>query len=179
VVDLEHRLGDYAELAAMEQALLAGEADESEKRLRSLERHLRTAIAAIGPIETELAQMIQATIRSIRFPRAVAEVGARSTGLFQQIADDYSESDDISHDKVQDLKRNYTMAHERAVHESTIGPPVSKDVEPPMEPVAPGEGLEDRPPRQELFLFEETVTLQTPNETDGDTEKLADNVELF
>jgi uncharacterized protein YfcZ (UPF0381/DUF406 family) len=179
VVDLEHRLGDYAELAAMEQALLAREADESEKRLRSLERHLRTAIAAIGPIETELARMIQGAIRSIRFPQAVAEVGARSTGLFQQIAADYSDSDTISHEKVQDLKRNYTMAHERAVHESTVALPLSKDAEPPMESVAPGEALEDRPPEEESLLFEETATLQAPNETDGDTEKLADNVELF
>jgi hypothetical protein len=80
---------------------------------------------------------------------------------------------------VQDLKRNYTMAHERAVHESTIAPPVSKDAEPPMEFVASGEGLEDRPPQEDSLLFEETATLQTPNETDGDTEKLADNVELF
>jgi len=175
VVDLEQRLGDYAELAEIEQTLLSGEARESENKLRRLEQDLRAAIAAMGPMEKELAETIQHTIRSIRFPEAVAEEGSRSTGLFEQIASQYSDSETISHRKVQDLKRNYTMQHERAVHESTVSTgsmPGQEEFGETDKSPDPGSQPESKL-RADGGISEES----SPLETDG--ERLADNVELF
>jgi len=179
VVDLEQRLGDFAELAEIEQALLAGEARESENKLRTLERDLRAALAAMGPLEKELAQTIQRAIRSIRFPEAVAKTGLRSTGLFEQIVSQYSDSDATSHRKVQDLKRNYTMQHERAVHESTVstesmfGREGAEEADKILDP-DPGSQPESKLPANEV-ISEGSSSPATREEG----EKLADNVELF
>ena len=179
VVDLEQRLGDYAELAEIEQALLSGEARESENKLRTLEQDLRAAIAAMGPMEIELAEAIRHAIRSIRFPAAVTEEGSRSTALFEQIARRYSDSKVLSHRKVQDLKRNYTMQHERAVHESTIstesmpGQEAAGEAGKILDP-DPGSQPESNPPANGEVLSEDSSSLE-----EGDEEKLADNVELF
>ncbi|HTR39047.1 MAG TPA: methyl-accepting chemotaxis protein [Bryobacteraceae bacterium] len=178
VVDLEQRLGDYAELAEIEQALLADEARESENKLRALEQHLRTALAAMGPMEKELAETIQHAVRSIRFPEAVTEEGSRSTGLFEQIASRYSDSKVISHRKVQELKRNYTMQHERAVHESTVSiesmPAQEVDGEADKSS-DPRPQSESESPANSAVLFEES----SPLEGGENGERLADNVELF
>lgn len=180
VVDLEQRLGDYAELAEMEQVLLSGEARESENKLRTLEQDLRGAIAAMGPMEKELAETIQHAIRSIRFPEAVTEEGSRSTRLFEQIASQYSDSNGMSHRKVQDLKRNYTMQHERAVHESTVSTesmPGQEDAEEADKILDfdPGSQPKSKLPANAEVLSEDSSSL----EPGGEGEKLADNVELF
>jgi len=180
VVDLEQRLGDYAELAEIEQALLSGEALESENKLRTLEQELRAAVAAMGPMEKELAETIQHAIRSIRFPEAVTEEGSRSTGLFEQIASQYSDSNVISHRKVQDLKRNYTMQHERAVHESTVSiesMPGQEDAEEVYKILDPHPAS---PPESKLAANAEVLSEDSSSlGTGGDEERLADNVELF
>ena len=150
VVDLQHRLGDYAELAAMEQSLLSGEAGDSETKLRAVEDELRKALTAIAPLEAELSGIIRSATAAIRFPAAVAAASTRSTVLFQEIADEYADATggpaEEPHQKLQALKSNYTMEHERAVHDAVIGafpPPAGENAEAPEE------------------------------------EKLADNVELF
>ena len=120
VIDLEQRLGDYSELAAMEQKVLSSEAADSEKKLHALRRELRESVTSIAPLEQQLSQNIRQAIHSIRFPAAAADAGARSMSLFRDIATQQPDSDAASHDKVQDLKRNYTMAHERDVHESSL-----------------------------------------------------------
>ncbi len=123
VVDLEQRLVDYSEVASTEQKVLASEASESERKLRTLEQNLRDAMTAIGPLEKELVDGIQTAIRSIRFPVAVQEARSRAIGLFERIAGLYSEADSDAHHKLEELKRNYTMAHERQVHESVVNMP--------------------------------------------------------
>jgi hypothetical protein len=157
VVELEQRLGDYSQLAAMEQALLTGEAGESESKLRTLEQDLRGAMAAMVPIERELADTIQRAKRCIRFPAAVAEAGTRSTGMFEQLAVDYPDPEG-AHRKVQDLKRNYTMAHERALHEAAIA----------SNAAAADSGDADNAPAP-----------AHTEEAHSGTEKAADGVELF
>jgi len=149
VVNLEQRLGDYSELARIEQKLLAEEAAQSEKKLRTLEKDLRAALAAIGPLEGELAHTIQQAIQSIRFPEAVAEAGARSTALFEWIAGNYSDSGSVSHHKVAKLTHNYTMEHEREVHESVLNAAPQMVAEPAP---APAETIpENLPGNVELF----------------------------
>jgi hypothetical protein len=125
VVDLEYRLEDYQELATQEQKLLGTEAAESGKKLSRLEQELRGALAAIGPLEKELSEIIHRATIGIRFPDAVAQASSRSTALFEEIARRYSDaghgSDAGAHHKVNALKQNYTMAHERIVHDSVVG----------------------------------------------------------
>lgn len=125
VEDLEQRLCDYRELAVMEQKLLADESSESEKKLRNLEQELRTALTAIGPLEKQLSETIRNGIAAIRFRDAVAEANSRSTALFEEIAREYSDikryAEAAPHHKLDALKQNYTMAHERVVHESIAG----------------------------------------------------------
>jgi hypothetical protein len=119
VVELEQRLGDYSELASMEHGVLSREAVESESRLRVLEQHLRAAMSAIQPVELRLAESIQAAIGSIGFPAEVARNRSRSVAFFGRMAGDRS-SADSAHHKLKDLKQNYTMAHEREIHESAV-----------------------------------------------------------
>ncbi len=178
VVDLEQRLGDYAEFAGIEQALLAGEARESENKLRTLERDLRTAIAAMGPMEKELAETIHHAVRSIRFPEAVKKEASRSTGVFEQIASQFSDSSLVLHRKVQDLKRNYTMQHERAVHESMVSTestPGQADAERDDECLNPAsQGVSKLRAGGEV-----QAETSCPPEAAGGREELAANVELF
>jgi hypothetical protein len=176
VVDLEQRLSDYRELATMEQSLLSNESAESEKKLHTLEQSLRSALSAIALLDRELSDTLRRTAGSIRFPDAVSKAGTRATALFEQIAVQYSDSgngaDGASHLKVQKLNRNYTMAHERVVHEAVIGTSTAQDSNPAVEPAAPFERKDDMP----VAKFEEGEP--TPNGATDD-EELADNVELF
>ncbi len=178
VIELEQRLGDYAELAQIERGLLAGEARESEKKLRTLEQDLKTQIAAMGPVEKELAETIRGAIRSIRFPQAVAEEGSRSTGLFEQIENQYSDAKVVLHRKVQDLKRNYTMQHERAVHESTVSfASATSRKEAEGRDKFSDAGLQ---PESEVRADGAALPEESSSpETGLNRERLADNVELF
>jgi hypothetical protein len=143
VTDLEQRLIDYRELATLERDQLSLESAESETKLRTLEQDLRVALSAIGSLDGELSDTIRRMTQSIRFPEAVAEASARSTALFDRIAVQYSDSDDDAketwHQKVEELKSNYTMAHERAVHEWVVEPASAE----PAQPVN-SEPLEER-----------------------------------
>jgi len=160
-VELESRLNDYRELAGMEQRLLDGEAGESRTKLQLLEQELRNALSAIGPLQTELSEAVQQATVLIRFPEAVAATSARSLRFFEQIASQYSDQRDgtqaTAHDGVRSLERNYTMAHERLVHEAAVGS------------LQPGEAISTPatvdPPREQV--------------NDKNEEQLADNVELF
>jgi hypothetical protein len=176
VVDLEQRLSDYHELAIMEQRLLSNESAESEKKLRTLEMSLRGALNAIVLLERELSETLRGTAESIRFPDAVSTTSARATALFEQIVLQYSDSsngaDVASHLKAQELNRNYTMAHERAVHEAVIGISTAVDDNPAAEPGGPFEGNDD------MLVAEFEEGDPTPNAV-ADDEVLADNVELF
>jgi len=183
VVDLEQRLGDYRELADMEQALLAREASESEEKLRCLERDLRGVVAAIGPLERELSQTIRRTSESVRFPEAVALARSRSTALFERIVDQYSDSNHDSaptaHHKVLELKNNYTMAHEHAVHASALETSAS----PPstFQPCLLSQGQMNgggQPAASREAPSSGEFQADDDNIADGD-DKLADNVELF
>jgi cell division protein FtsB len=171
VADLEQRLDDYQELATMEQALLSNESAEAEKKLRMLEQGLRNALGAIALLERDLSDTICSTTGSIRFPVAVSKARTRATALFEQIVRQYSESSDgtegASHSKVQELNRNYTMAHERAVHAAVVLTPGAEDFDPAAHP----EGHDDM-----LVPIEEGEA--TP-EGAIDDEELAGNVELF
>jgi hypothetical protein len=176
VVDLEQRLADHHDLADMERNLLAGEAGESEQKLGTLELELRNAVAAIRPLEQELSGTIRRVTECIRFPEAVAQASARSTALFEQIviqnSDTRGKHDMSAHHKVQELKRNYTMAHERNVHAFAVesGLALEKAVRPfeigpePANTVGPS-GEPDQPPAAHRITVEE--------------DDLADNVELF
>jgi hypothetical protein len=182
VVDLEQRLSDYTELAGIEQRLLASEAGESEGKLQILERELRNALTAIWPLQRELSETIHQATTSIRFPEAVKETSIRTTGFFEQIALQYSDGGShaqaIAHEKVRNLERNYTMAHERAVHEAAVGPPSARDIHPqernfelPLETNGPLPGHD---------VLERERTQPDPiQSSENDEEKLADNVELF
>ena len=164
VGELEQRLGDYGELAGMEQILLSSESVEAEKKLRALERDMRGALTAIGSLERELSETLYRTAGSIRFPEAVAKASARSTGVFEQIALEYCDAGNgapaAGHQKVRDLKRNYTMAHERAVHEGVAGTLEPLDAGSVEQPVEPAEPLSSQL-------------------SEAGEEELADNVELF
>jgi len=172
IVNLEQRLADYRELAVMEQEVLANEAGESAERLGALEDGLRRALTAIRPLERELSAAIHQGIEQIRFPAAVATAGRRSQSLFEQILGEYSdagkEEGEAGGDTVQALKRNYTMSHERVVHEWALAATAPTEPGPAGQGgAAPvGGGLGDSPPAP-------------PAEVDGREEKLADNVELF
>jgi hypothetical protein len=159
VIDLEQRLEDYRELADMEHALLAREAEESEKRLHAVEEQLRGAVAAIAPLERELGETIRRTTECIRFPEAVSQCRQRSTALFSHIVTQHSVSttgvDLVAHHKVEALKRNYTMANERDVHESAVEK-TNGELFPAAQSSAPPAG-----------------------EITGQDERLAENVELF
>lgn len=166
VVALEQRLADYRELAAMEQSLLSREAGESENKLRGLERELRSAVAAIEPLERELANTIGRAAACIRFPHAVAQASARSTAFFEQIIGRYSDSKRASetsaHRKVQDLTRNYTMSHERAVHEAVVENSVRRGT------AIIDDGVRDEPAEP-----------PSPERIEVHDERLPDNIELF
>jgi len=163
VVDLEHRLRDYRELALIEQNLLSKEAAESEQRLCGLEKNLRKALGAIGPLERELAQAICDSCAQIRFPARVSEVSARCTTFFEGLIREYGDPQHAAeaspHSKVEALKRNYTMAHERVVHEQAVDLPPAFTAERQLEPAPDELGA---------------AAIAGENE-----EKLADNVELF
>ena len=176
VVDLEQRLADYSELAAIEQKLLADEANEAEKKLHALDNELRTAIAAIGPVERELGGCIQRAIGSIRFPAAVAQRRAQSIAFFEQIAGSYAESRPTAHRKVQELKRHYTMVHERMVHESSVLGPEQSDGARTSEAFGYEMQTDPVPVANDRDSAEEPV--RGPRiESEG--EELAANVELF
>lgn len=169
VVDLEQRLRDYHELAIMEQSLLSNESAESEKKLRTLEKSLRSALSAIVLLERELSDTLRRTSEAIQFPDAVSKTSARATGLFEQITLQYSNSSNgangASHFKVEELNRNYTMAHERVVHEAVIGTSTALQINPGVEASVP---------------FESNDDILVAGFEEGDpTEDLADNVELF
>ena len=204
LVDLEQRLGDHGELAALERDLLMQEAQESEQKLRALEREVRSAVAGIGPLEGKLSDTIRQTTECIRFPEAVAGASARSIAFFKEMIFQHSSISHTKvafHHKIQELKSKYTMAHERHVHDLAF-----EDVE----AVGSGGGLHEMnnspDPDRLLREFSESVaaggeTLQpvpsvrpeiTGEELPGegaavpivagmevDDEKLADNVELF
>ncbi len=116
------------------------------------------------------------TAGSVRFPDAVTKTSARATALFEQIAIQYSDSiggtAGASHLKVQELNRNYTMAHERTVHEAVIGGSTVPDINPAVVPDASFERNDD------ILVagFEDGKPI--PNGATDD-EELADNVELF
>ena len=176
VVDLEQRLDDYRTLAALERDLLAGEAGESETKLRALKQELRRAVAAIGPLDRELSTTVRRATERIRFPEAVAEASARSLALFEQIVLECSDSERsteiAAHQKVRELKDNYTMAHEREVHESVVEDPVP--LQTALQPLAvrPAQENGDGP-------FEDAAESAPTEEIEANDEKLADNVELF
>jgi hypothetical protein len=176
VVNLEQRLSDYHELAIMEQSLLSNESAESEKKLRTLEKSLRSALSAIILLEEELSGTLRRTADSIRFPDAVSKTSARATALFEQIVLQYSNpsnsADGASHVKVEELNRNYTMAHERVVHEAVVGASTAVDIHTAVEPYAPFERNGD------MLVVGVDWGDPTPNGATDD-EELADNVELF
>ena len=176
VVDLEQRLSDYRELALIEQSLLSGESAESEKKLCALEQSLRSALGAIALLERELSATIRRTAESIRFPDAVSKASAHAIALFEQMALEYppsgSGTEAGSHHKVQELNRNYTMAHERVVHEAVAGTSTAVENDPAKDPGAPSERNDD------MLVAEFEDGDPTPNGATDD-EELADNVELF
>lgn len=175
VSDIEQRLGDYQELAVMEQELLASEAGQSQDRLQALEGKLRSGLAAIGPLERRLSETIKLAIGSIRFPETVAKARTSSTALFEGITSDAGPLDDDSegdaHLEIHELTHNYTMANEREIHELAIETDFSQGAA-----VAKWDGEfdvdeEPRPQRQEQTT--------TPDDTEPHEEKLPDNTELF
>jgi hypothetical protein len=186
LVDLEQRLGDHGELAAMERDLLAREAGESEQKLGDLEKDLRNAIAAIGPLERELSNAVRRTTESIRFPAAVAEASARSTTFFKAVILQHSsmslDAGREFHHKVRELKSKYTMAHERDVHESvfettqTLMPHGQAQEEAPVPLEEGAEGCSGGSAIPALAAIRE---IQREVQAEVDDDKLADNVELF
>jgi hypothetical protein len=196
LIDLEQRLGDHGELASGERDLLALEAGESERKLCALEQELRTAVAAIVPLEVDLSSAVRQTTERIRFPDAVAEASARSTAFFKEIVLQYSDATPRAggafHHKVQALKSKYTMAHERDVHELALGGDGGSRSGLPGE-AAVREFPEHAATEQESLQFVAAVRLEThtdslvgasvastmPAPMEADDDKLADNVELF
>jgi hypothetical protein len=176
VVDLEQRLNDYRELALIEQGLLSNESAESERKLCALEQSLQRALDTIALLERELSATVRRTAESIRFPDALSKVSAHAIAIFEQIALQYSASgsgaEAGSHHKVRELNRNYTMAHERVVHDAVAGISTAVDNDPATEPGALLERNDD------MLLPECKDEEPTPNGATDD-EALADNVELF
>jgi dGTP triphosphohydrolase len=176
VVVLEQRLRDYSELAMVEQSLLSNESAESENKLRALEQSLRSALGAITSLERELSETLHRTAGSIRFPEAASKAGARATAMFEQIALQYSDSSSgsagASHHKVRELNRNYTMAHERVVHEAVSGRSTALDIDPAVEPDDPFTEQDD------ILAAGSEEPEPIPNGEVCD-EELAGNVELF
>jgi hypothetical protein len=181
VVDLEQRLNDHRELAVMEQVLLTNESAESEQKLRALEQSLRGALGVISSRERDLSETIKGTAAAIRFPDTVSKASSRATALFEQITLEYADSsggaDAVGHHKVEELNRNYTMAHERALHEEVTRNPGAADgvsVEPAGEPYECFGGKDD-------ILAPGSEEPDPDPVSNGETgeERLADNVELF
>jgi len=177
-LNLGQRLSDYRELAALEQNVLAKEAGESGEKLRALEDSVRRALAAIGPLEQELSSAIQGAIQQVRFPVTVATASKRSKAVFEEIVREYTDPEkelEARQDEVQALKRNYTMSHERVIHElalNIVAPPemgsgevarTSTDV------LGSGRGS----------LVQETAQQKATMEPDEGEERLAANIELF
>jgi hypothetical protein len=190
VVELEQRLSDYRDLAIMEQKLLLSESAESKKKLVVLEENLRGALTSIASMERELSETLRRTAGSIRFPDAVSRAGGRATAWFEQIVLQHSDSSSgagaLSHHKVQELNRNYTMAHERVVHQAVIDEltaPDSNSVGPPTKSAADPDHVSEG--NDEIFDGKHEIAgpgseqpSPAPNGEAGE-EELADNVELF
>jgi len=180
--EIEQRLSDYRDLATMEQTLLFGESAESEKKLVTLEQDLQSALSTIPSLEGELSETLRRTAGSIRFPDAVAKASGRAIALFEQIVLRHSASSRGAeavggHHKVEELNRNYTMAHERTLHEAVVHKltnPDSTAVQPPAEFTAVPDQIFER-------NSEIPVSRSEKPEPDGEAvgEELADNVELF
>ena len=199
LVDLEQRLEDHGELAARERDLLALEAGESEQKLGALEQGLRSAVAAIGPLERELSDTVRRTTECIRFPEAVAQASARSTAFFKEIVLQHSSSTSNSgvafHHKIQELKSRYTMAHERDVHELAFeSAQASGHAVGPHEPNgSPDSGLPPEAAVSESLQLVDGIHLESqagslvgmsvastiPAQREVNDDQLADNVELF
>jgi hypothetical protein len=186
LVDLEQRLEDHGELAAVERDLLASEARESEQKLCAMQAELRDAIAAIGPLEHELSDTVRRTMECIRFPEAVAQASARSTAFFKEIILQHSSSTPNSgvaiHHKILALKSRYTMAHERDVHElafesvQPLGSALASDSV-AVESLQLGGGTHLETLGGSLGGECVASTIRAPMEVNDD--QLADNVELF
>jgi hypothetical protein len=96
--------------------------------------------------------------------------------MFEQIALQYSDSSSgsagASHHKVRELNRNYTMAHERVVHEAVSGRSTALDIDPAVEPDDPFTEQDD------ILAAGSEEPEPIPNGEVCD-EELAGNVELF
>ncbi len=173
VIDLDQRLCDYRDLAGLEQSILVGEASESKQKLMNVEQKLRAVLTTIKPLEQELSRAIREIGESIRFPQAVAAARASSVSLFESIVRRYDDPKRTgkleAHTKVLELKRNYTMDHEREVHNAAMG---KTEGGPPADTGA-------------AILFDdwsdvtESASAAAVDESPSEDEKLADNVELF
>jgi hypothetical protein len=123
--DLDQRLADYSELAAMEQTVHEDEASRSTEKLCTLERNLAREISDIQALEMKLSPTVGKALDRIRFPELAPSAIGRAHSFFEQLVAQYSPDGEIRTDhieeKVERLRRNYTMADERQIHNQTLG----------------------------------------------------------
>jgi hypothetical protein len=178
VENLEQRLGDFQQLGRAERRFLAEEAEISERKLHKTQRELAVGLTEIDPVRCDLTALTRHTRDSLRFPAELGLARARSIGFFTDLSERLSVPEEGAnglngHETVERLRRNYTMAHEREIHErasgDTGGLPTASLIraQPDLEP-----GLVFETAQGQCALPEQ-------QEVRPDTGDLGGNVELF
>ena len=109
----------------MEQSVLEEEASRSTDKLCVLERNLTREIKDVRALEQKLSPIVAEALSRIRFPELVATTMERVLSFFEQLVAQYSPEGDICtehiEERVEQLRRNYTMADEREIHNQALG----------------------------------------------------------
>ena len=123
---LRQELGDFQELARQEEDLLAAEAIPCEAKLGALQQELPEIIRQIGPRQQELIALVEQGASQTTFPETVAAARAASLPFFEALAA-WGRLTDPAHvqsaaveERLDRLRDNYTMAHERDIHEDAV-----------------------------------------------------------
>jgi ElaB/YqjD/DUF883 family membrane-anchored ribosome-binding protein len=90
VGDLDQRLADFRELAAMEQNVLEEEASRSTDKLCVLEQNLAREIKDVRALEQKLSPIVAEALGRIRFPELVSTAMERVLSFFAQLVAQYS-----------------------------------------------------------------------------------------
>lgn len=123
---LRQELGDFQELALQEQDLLVAEAIPCEAKLGALQQELPETIRQIGPEQQELIALVEQGAGQTAFPEIVAAARLASLPFFEALSD-WGRPTDPAHgqsaaveERLDRLRDNYTMAHERDIHEDSL-----------------------------------------------------------
>ncbi len=123
VEDMRQRLVDFCQLSRQEEILLIEEVKLAESKLEQVRIELPRHLEMICPLQKELIVLTQQATASISFPARIAHVSSVSLGFFQRHAQMDGSTTHLTNDsqlidqRLNQLRQNYTMAHEHEVHE--------------------------------------------------------------